>query len=225
MHDDFVAGVRDSLPVNLGVLPLGVVVGIAAVEAGLTPAQAIGMSVVVFAGLSQLAALDLIGDSAPLVIVVGTAIVINLRMVVYSASIAPHFATYRRRVRAGLAYFLTDQAYALSVAEYARNESRDRRLYYLGAGGAIWAVWIVGTVVGIVFGVGVPEAWELSFAIPLVFLALLVPLMKDRPTTAAGIAGGAVALAGAGLPFNLGLVAGTVAGIAVGLSVERGVST
>jgi 4-azaleucine resistance transporter AzlC len=218
--DDLWAGVRDVSPLMLGIVPFALVAGIAAVDAGLTLAEAVGMSVIVFAGASQLAALDLLGANAPLAVVIGTAAVINLRMVMYSASIAPHFSRYARETRAALAYFLTDQAYALSVAEFARNEGRTRWRYYLGAAASLWVVWQIGTVVGVVVGAGVPDAWGLTFAVPLVFLALLVPAMKDRPTTVAGVAGGAIAVVAAGLPLNLGLLAGAIVGILTGLIAE-----
>ena len=219
-HGDLWAGVRDVSPLMLGIVPFALVAGIAAVDAGLTLFEAVGMSVIVFAGASQLAALDLLGSGAPLAVVIGTAAVINLRMVMYSASIAPHFADYSRRVRAGLAYVLTDQAYALSVAEFDENDDRSRWRYYFGAAASLWVVWQVGTVAGVVVGAGVPDEWGLTFAVPLVFLALLVPAMKDRPTTAAGVAGGAIAVVAAGLPLNLGLLAGAICGIVVGLLTE-----
>ncbi len=221
MDEDLQAGVRDMSPLLLGILPFALVAGIAAVEVGFTLTQAVGLSMIVFAGASQLAAIDLLGSNAPLAVVIGTAVVINLRMVMYSASIAPHFARYGRRARAVLAYVLTDQAYALSVAEFAGNEDRSRWKYYLGAAGSLWIVWQVGTVAGVVLGAGVPEEWGLTFAIPLVFLALLVPAMKDRPTTVAGVVGGCAAVVAAGLPLNLGLLVGAVGGILAGLLAEE----
>ena len=217
---DLLAGVRDVLPLMLGIVPFALVAGIAAVDAGLGLAEAVGMSVIVFAGASQLAALELLGSNAPLAVVIGTAAVINLRMVMYSASIAPYFADYGRRLRAGLAYVLTDQAYALSVAEFDKNSDRSRWRYYVGVAASLWVVWQIGTVVGVVIGTGVPDSWGLTFAVPLVFLALLVPAMKDRPTTAAGVAAGAVAIVAVGLPLNLGLLVGAITGIVVGLVVE-----
>ncbi len=220
LYGDVWAGVRDVSPLLLGIAPFALVAGIAAVDAGLGLAEAVGMSVIVFAGASQLAALGLIGENAPLAVVVGTAVVINLRVVMYSASIAPHFADYGRRLRAGLAYLLTDQAYAISVAEFEANPERSRWRYYLGAGGGLWVVWQIGTVLGVVVGASVPDAWGLTFAVPLVFIALLVPAMKDRPTTAAGVAAGTVAVVAAGLPLNLGLLTGAVSGILVGLLTE-----
>jgi predicted branched-subunit amino acid permease len=141
-------------------------------------------------------------------------------MVMYSASIAPHFADYGRRIRAGLAYVLTDQAYALSVAEFERTPERSRWRYYLGAAATLWVVWQITTVLGVLVGAGVPDAWGLTFAVPLVFLALLVPAMKDRPTTAAAAVGGTVAVVAAGVPYELGLLVGAVSGIVGGLAAE-----
>ena len=217
-RSEFWQGVRDVIPLLLGIVPFGFIAGIATVNAGLGLPEAVGLSAIVFAGAAQLAALDLIGRDAPLAIVVVTTVVINLRMLMYSASIAPYFADYGRRLRAGLAYVLTDQAYALSIAEYEENPERSRWRYYLGAAASLWVVWQIGTVVGVVVGAGVPEAWGLTFAVPLVFLALLVPAMKDRPTTAAGVSAGAVAVVAAGLPLNLGLLVGAITGVVVGLA-------
>lgn len=221
-REDLRAGARDASPLFLGIVPFALVVGVAAVEAGLTPLQAVGMSVVVFAGASQLAALELPGETAPLFVVVATAVIITLRMVMCSASIAPHFRSFRRRVQAALAYVLTDQAYALSIARFSREETTDRKAYYLGAAGSIWLVWQLGTVGGIFLGAALPPELGLSFAVPLVFLALLVPAMTDRPTTAAGLSAAVVAVATAGLPYNLGLLVASIAGIGVGAAVEAG---
>jgi 4-azaleucine resistance transporter AzlC len=220
-NSDLRDGVRDVAPLLLGVVPFGLVAGIAAVEAGLDLGQAVAMSVVVFAGASQLAALELIGKDAPLAIVVLTAAVINLRMLMYSASIAPHFRKLPGRWRAGLAYLLTDQAYALSVARYRTDEDVDRRAYYLGAALTLWVVWQLTTAAGVLVGAGVPDAWGLEFAVPLVFLALLVPAMEDRPSTVAGLVGGTIAVTGGGLPLNLGLLVGATAGVGAGVAAER----
>jgi 4-azaleucine resistance transporter AzlC len=218
---DFRRGVRDVSPLLLGVAPFGLVAGIAAVNAGLDLSQALGMSVVVFAGASQLAAIDLLGRDAPLAVVVVTAVVINLRMLMYSASIAPYLRDLSARWKGGLAYLLTDQAYALSIASYRSERSVDRKSYYLGVAATLWAVWQLATVAGVVLGTGVPDGWGLEFAVPLVFLALLVPAMEDGPTVAAALVSGTVAVAGAGLPLNLGLLVGASVAIPFGLAAER----
>jgi len=218
---DLRRGVQDSLPLLLGLVPFGVVAGIAATEAGLGLVGAVWTSVVVFAGASQLAALELIGDDAPLAVVVLTAVAINLRLVMYSASIAPYFRALSLRWKAGLAYVLTDQAYALSVSQYRDGGPVDRPSYYLGVAGTLWLAWQAATVAGAVVGTGVPEAWGLKFAVPLVFLPLLVPAIEDRPTALAALVGGVVALAGTSIPFDLGLLTGASAGILAGAGADR----
>ena len=213
-------GIRDVAPLLLGVGPFGLVAGVAAINAGLTLEQALGMSVIVFAGASQLAALELIGRDAPLSVVVATAVVINFRMLMYSASIAPYFRSLRARSRSLAAYLLTDQAYALSVSTYRSEDAIDRLAYYLGAAATLWVVWQVATVAGALLQAGVPDALGLEFAVPLVFLALLVPAMEDGPTVVAGLVGGGIAVLGAELPLNLGLLVGAAVGIAAGVASE-----
>ena len=220
-------GVRDTLPLLLGIVPFALVAGVAGVEAGLTPLQTVGLSVVVFAGASQLAAIDLLGRDAALGVVVLTVVVINLRMLMYSASIAPYFRDLSTRVRAGCAYLLTDQAYALAVARYTGERDRPadertrRPYYYLGVGATLWVVWQAGTVVGVVFGAAVPDGWRLGFAVPLVFLALLVPAVSDAPNLVAAVVAAVVAVAGAGLDYNAGLILGGVVGVVAGIAADR----
>ncbi len=216
----FRRGVRDVSPLLLGIVPFGVVAGIAAVEAGMSVLQALGMSVVIFAGASQLAAIELVGQGTPLTVVVVTAVVINLRMLMYSASIAPYFQSLPSRVRGGLAYLLTDQAYALSIARYRDGDDADRVAYYLGVAVTLWVVWQITTVAGALAQAGIPESLGLEFTVPLVFLALLVPAMEDRPTTVAGLVGGTVAAVAGILPLNLGLLVGASVGIVAGVLVE-----
>lgn len=268
-------GIRAALPLTVGLIPFGLVAGVAAVDAGLSPVAAVGMSVVVFAGAAQLAVVDLLRTDTPLAVVVLTGVVVNLRILMYSASIAPYFQRYGSRWKAVLAYFLTDQAYALSIARYTTDpaetdgtgesadsdgtdapvevdgtdaptdgdaaddptesteavpdgdgtpetaDARDRDWFFLGVSGCLWVVWVVTTAVGVGLGRGIPDAWGLDFAVPLVFLALLVPQLEDEPTLVAGAVAGVVALAGTGLPYHLGLPVAAVVGVGVGLVVEE----
>ena len=218
---DFLSGVRVAVPITLGVVPFGMVAGVAAVSVGVPAIQALAMSVVIFAGASQLAATELIGQNAPVAVVVLTVIVVNLRLVMYSASIAPYFERQSGRWKAWLAYLLTDQAYAVSVMEFRNDDSTNRRWYYLGVATPLWVTWQAATVAGILLGSEVPASWHLEFAVPLVFLAVLVPAVTDRTTVVTAVVGGAVAVAAHGLPFNLGLLTAAVAGIAAGLLVEE----
>ena len=150
---------------------------------------------------------------------VATVLVVNLRMVMYSASIAPHFREIAARWKALMAYLLTDQAYALSVTRF-RETDVSRRGYYLGVAAPLWVVWQLCTLVGIVVGARVPAWLPLDFALPLVFLALLVPAIEDAGTAAAGLVGGTLATLGSGLPYELGLPLGAVCGVLAGLVAE-----
>jgi 4-azaleucine resistance transporter AzlC len=218
---DLWRGLRDVAPLLIGIAPFGLVTGVAAVNAGLDLGLAVGMSVIVFAGAAQLAALELIRTDAPLVVIVVTAAVINLRMLMYSASIAPHFREFKAKWKGALAYILTDQAYALSIARFETEEPVEKRSYYLGVAVPIWLVWQVMTVAGVVLGASVPPSWGLEFTVPLVFLALLVPAVEDRETLVAAAVGGGGAVLGAGLPLNLGLPVGATAGVLAGAIAER----
>jgi len=219
----FLAGLRDVAPMMLGVAPFGMITGVAAAGIGLTPLQAVGMSVLVFAGASQLAGIALLGQGASLAVITLTTFMINLRMAMYSASLAPWLASLRAGSRLALAYLMTDQAYAFSVLRYRREPRSDfpRRDYYLGVAVPLWVLWQSATAAGVLLGAQVPPGWQLDFAIPLTFLALLAPAVRDRPGLVAAIVGGGLALALRGLPYNLGLVVASLTGIAAGTASER----
>lgn len=213
-----VQGARDALPIAVGIVPFGLVAGAAAVEAGFGLSGAVGFSVVVFAGASQLAAIDLLSGGSAVAVAVLTAWLINLRMVMYSAALAPWLSHESTPKRLGAAYVLTDQAFALSITHYGKGAPvQDRLRYYLGVAVPLWVNWQVCTIVGALVGTKIPDDIPLDFAIPLCFLVLLVPAMQDRPTVVAGAVGGvgAVLVAEAGLA-DASIVLGAVAGIAAG---------
>lgn len=221
LYNDFAAGTIAIVPVLLGLVPYALIAGVVAVRMGLTPFEASGMSVIMFAGASQLAALGLIHDGAPVIVVVMTIVFVNMRLLMYSASIAPHFAATPQRSRLLVSYLLTDQAYMFSLYGFERRTQPAARLaYYLGLAIPMWIIWQLGTIAGALMGSGLPQGWGLNFVLPLIFLALLVPSVKDRAMLAAAIVGGSVAVIGHGLPWNLGLIAGAFAGIGTGVVVS-----
>lgn len=217
----FTSGAIAIVPVLLGLVPYALIAGVVAVRMGLSPVEASGLSLVLFAGASQLAALELIHDGAPVLIVVITIMFVNLRLLMYSASIAPHFSGTSRRSRLLVSYLLTDQAYMFSLYGFERRTRPAARIaYYLGLALPMWIVWQLGTIAGALLGSGLPQGWGLDFALPLIFLALLVPSVRDRATLAAAVVGGGVAVVGHALPWNLGLIAGALAGIGAGVAIS-----
>lgn len=217
----FFSGVRASSPLILGMVPFALIAGIAAVNAGLSRFEALAMSYIVFAGAAQLAAVDLVGQQAPAVVIVFTALIINLRFFMYSAAIAPHFQGVSTYARSGLAYLLTDQAFAVAMTAYNQGRNSHKAWYYLGAAMTMWLTWQIGTSIGVFLGTQVPKSWSLEFAIPLTFLALLLPALKDRPSVIAAISAGALAVIGAGLPYNLGLFLAALGGIVAGVLSDK----
>lgn len=214
-------GLRAMAPIILGMAPFGVVAGIAAVEAGVGVLGAAAFSTVVFAGAAQLAALDLLGDGANPLVIIGTIAVINARFLMYAASLAPHFAGEPLARRAAMAYLLTDQAYAVTITRLDDDPPLSQRwAFYMGGAAALWAGWQVYTVLGAAAGAVVPAELPLGFAIPLVFAALLVPAVTDRPTLAAAVVSALVAVLAGGLPANIGLLLAAASGIAAGLAVS-----
>jgi predicted branched-subunit amino acid permease len=206
----------------IGIIPFALVAGATPIAAGLETSEAVGLSVLVFAGASQLAVVDVLGDGGGVAIAVVTALTINLRMLLYSASLAPALAhePLRRRLRA--AYFLVDQAYALSIVRWTGDDDRRLRLpFYFAVGATLGVNWVAFTLVGALVGGSVPDEVPLDFAIPLVFLVLLVPVLVRRPAVVAAAVGGVSAVAAAELGADrLSIVIGGLVGIAAGALAE-----
>jgi 4-azaleucine resistance transporter AzlC len=221
----FLLGARAISPLVLGVVPFGLLFGAVAASAGARWEHALGMSAMVFAGAAQIAAAQLLATDAPLGMAVATALVVNARFAMYSASLAPHFSAVPRTARTFLPFFLTDQSYAACTVRFLEeerngSESVNRAWYYAGTAVTMYPVWQVSTLLGAAVGARVPPELELEFAAPLTFLALLVPTLKDRPSLAAAVVAGAVSVLARGLPLNLSLLAAACSGIATGALLE-----
>lgn len=221
----FYAGAQAIAPISLGVIPFGLIAGVAMIDAGIPPNHAIAMTVVSFTGAAQLAAIDLINRTAPIAVVVLTAVIINLRFTMYSASLAPHFRRFDPPTKWLGAYLLTDEAYAVSITKFRDADWSEQRekWFYFGAAVSFWATWQVSAAAGVILGASVPAWLSLEFAVPLTFIALLFPALDDRPTELAALFSGSTSVMVAVLPFNLGLVTATLIGIAVGVLCCRGV--
>ncbi len=219
----FLQGVRDSLPFLLVVVPFGMVFGVVATEAGLTVAQTMGFSIGVFAGASQLAALQLMTENAPTLIIMATALAVNLRLAMYSASLAPYLGKAPVLHRAFVAYLLVDQSYALAHAKYeaAPKLSLPGRMgFYLGSVALIVPMWCVASYLGAVLGNRIPPGLPVDFAVPITFLAVIAPMLRTLAHVAAAFTSVLGVLVLAFLPFNLGLLAAALLAMVVGAQVE-----
>lgn len=209
-------------PLLLGVVPFALVVGVLAANSamGTLPAWATGF--IIFAGAAQLVTLELYDAGTAAVVIIATALVVNLRHMMYSAALAEPFRAFPTPWRLGLPYLMTDQAFALSITQYDdHTDPTYRRWYFLGAGIGLWVPWQIGMTVGAVLGTTVPESWSLDFAVPLVFLVLVVLAVKNTPTLVAAVVGGVAAVLAVDVPYNLGLIVAAALGVAAGVVAER----
>jgi predicted branched-subunit amino acid permease len=215
-------GALAAFPLLVGIVPWGIVAGVAMVSAGLSQAQAVAMSLIVFAGSAQLAVLPLLIVKAPLWVMYATALVVNLRYVIYSAVLAPYFEHLSRPWRALLSYVTVDGMFALFVGKYRSDDAAPcKHWFYLGGSLLMWGSWQISSWVGIFAGGLIPHSWSLEFAATLALIGVLMPLLFDAATVCGALAAGVVALAAAGWPLNTGLLAAIVAGVVVGLVVSR----
>ena len=217
----FWAGVRAELPLLLGVIPFGAIYGVLGLQAGMPTWLVFAMSSVVFAGSSQFIIAKMVQIASPFLTILATAVIVNVRHALYSASLAP----YLRHLRSGwkwlLAYLLTDEAYAVAVRKYHDDSPNElKHWYFLGAGLTLWTSWQLSTLLGIVLGAAIPDSWSLDFTLALTFIAIVVPMLRDRAVTAAAFVGATVAVLAVGLPYKLNLMLAAVCGIGIGVILE-----
>lgn len=222
-RQEFWRGVCESPAFVLAGIPFGLITGLSAIKAGLTFSPAYFAHFFIHAGASQLASYQLFAEGASAVIIVLTVAIINVRFVMYSASLAPYWKAHPLWLRMVAAHVITDPAYAYAMQRYLDEEDDSPYIiwYFIGLAAMGIATWMIAGVIGMTVGARVPESWSLDFAITLLFLGLLVPAVKDNASLCAAIVGGSVAVLCHGLPYNLGLMLAAVLGIAAGYGLEH----
>ena len=221
-RSSFISGLKGVLPILIGVIPFGMIYGVLALEAGLSAFQTQAMSLIVFAGSAQFVMAQLFDAQASTVVIVLTAALLNLRHMLYSASVSSYFSHLSYRWRLFLAYFLTDEAYAVAITKFHEGiGEQSYRFYYFGAGFGLWAIWQLSTAAGILIGARIPTEWSLDFFVALTFIALVVPALQDWAGLIAALTAGVISILAFNLPFGLGLIVAALTGIAAGLIVDR----
>ena len=221
---EFLNGVKAEIPMLIGVLPFGMIYGALALSAGMPPQAAQAMSAIVFAGSSQFVTTQMVG--APALVIILTIAIVNLRHLLYSASVAPYLQGLKPAWKWLLAYLLTDEAYAPTILRYEQGKNEPgttdhKHWFFLGAGLTLWGGWQTSTAIGIYLGTVIPATWSLDFTLAVTFIALVVPFLRDRAGVIAALTAGVVAVATVGMPLKLGLVSAALAGIAAGMLAER----
>ena len=219
---EFLLGVSAMLPLLLGVVPFGLVFGVLGISSGLSETETILMSSIVFAGASQVVLAQLWAAGSAHIVIGSSVALINLRHVLYSAAVAQYLGKLNLKWRIILAYLLTDESFAISIKRFtSHGTSRPVHFFMLGAGITLWLTWQASTIIGVIAGSTIPEDWELSFAIPLTFIAIVIPLLRSIPNIVGALTSGLIALCGQSLPWNTWIIIAACGGVLMGAFVEK----
>ncbi|HEV2979248.1 MAG TPA: AzlC family ABC transporter permease [Casimicrobiaceae bacterium] len=218
----FFEGARAIAPMLVGIVPFGIVCGIGAIAVGASPFAALAMSMIMFSGAAQIVAVQLLATGAPFAVILLSCLVVSLRLVMYSAAMAPHLRRLDHRWRAALSFLLTDQAFAGTLQRFQKSDDvGGNASYFLGTGACLWVTWQIATLAGIVAGQVIPGAWQLDFVVPLCFLAVLVPLLRDRISMLVFVVATVAVIALDAIPLRLSLVCGGLLAIAAGVLGDK----
>ncbi len=222
-REEFWAGVRATLPLELGAIPFGIIFGALAVNSGISPGGAAAMSALVFAGSAQFIAAGLVASGAGIAVIVLTTAIVNLRHALYSATLAPYLKHLPQRWLIPLGFWLTDESFAVVITRFRRDgDAPHRHWFFFGSAALMYINWQIWTWVGIVAGQAIhdPASWGLDFAMIATFIGMLAGLIRERSELVAAGVAGMVALAANPMPNKLGLVLAALAGIGAGMAAE-----
>lgn len=217
------AGARDTLPLIVGAIPFGLIFGTLAQSSGLSPTATLAMSAFVFAGSAQFIAVGLIAAGTSLPLILLTTWVVNLRHLLYAVSLVPHLRRLPQRWKGLMAFWLTDETFAVAIRRYNDVQPNPHKhWYYLGSALFMYSNWVFCTGLGLAVGQMLPNAtrWGLDFAMVATFIGMIVPYITNQPMGAAVLVAGGVAVAAHGLPHQLGLMVAALLGVGAGMVVE-----
>ncbi len=218
------AGIRDGAPFILVLAPFAILFGVLATEAGLSVFETLSFSVVVIAGAAQFTALQLMAEDAPTLVVLASALAVNLRMAMYSASLTPHIGGAPLWQRAIAAYCTVDQSYAVSITKYERAPEMtgpEKIAYFFGTVTPVVPLWWLFTLIGALVGETIPASFALDFAVPITFLAIVAPALRTRAHVGAALTAAVLSLLLFSVPFNLGILLAGIGGMMVGARIEK----
>lgn len=219
----FLRGARAALPFTVVVVPFGMLFGVVATEAGLHVWETMLFTLSVFAGASQFAAIQTMQENAPAAIVLLTALAVNLRMVMYSVTLAPHYGNTPRWTRAIMSYFLVDQTFAATTVEFERNpglSSAEKVAFFFGSVAPVAPLWFAASLAGALIGRAVPPEWALDFALPITFLAMVAPMLRSLPHIVAAGLSILLSLLLAPMPYGTGLLVASALSMAAGALLD-----
>jgi 4-azaleucine resistance transporter AzlC len=220
---EFIGGIRATMPLVVGGIPFGTIFGALAITSGISPAGAMGLSALVYAGSAQFLATTLVAQgTAPLLIVL-TTFVVNLRHALYSTTLAPHMKHLPQRWLLPLGFWLTDETFVVVIQRYQQADASPyKHWFHLGSSVIMYVSWSLSTLVGIAAGSAIPDsiANSLGFAMTVTFIGMVVPMMTTRPVIVSVVAAGLTAIIAYPLPNTLWLIVAAIAGVIAGVITE-----
>ena len=222
----FLKGIIDVSPLMIPVVPFGLIFGVLAIDVGFTPLQAMGMSLIVFGGASQIVLLQLFSGGASSLVIISSVGAVNSRHLLYGAVVSEHLSDLKLIWKIIISYFLIDQAFAISNEYFKKNKERNRYFHLVGGGAACWIIWQSTTLLGIILGSAIPEKLGLSFAVPLTFLALLVNDFRKFINVVVIIVSGLVATFGYNfIPFKAYVIVAALTGLLTAMVLTKLIKT
>ena len=224
IRKEFFNGIRDTFPLLLGAFPFGLIYGTLAITSGLSIQAALAMSAFVFAGSAQFIAVGLVAAGAPVSIIILTTFVVNLRHMLYSAALLPDLKKLNQRWRFVLAFFLTDETFAVSAGRYRKeDDSPYKHIYQLGSSIIMYLNWQFWCAAGLIVGSKIPDAdaWGLDVAMIVTFIGMTIPFIRNKAMVISVLTSAVVSLMTWQLPYKLGLIVAAICGIAAGMAIER----
>jgi len=218
----FIKGCFDVMPLLIPVVPFGIIFGVIGIESGLGSTVTFLMSIIIFAGSSQLAFAQLFTGGATTAVIVSSVAIINSRHFLYSAVVAQYLTKLKLFWKIILSYFLTDQAFIVSQKYFTQQSKNKYRHYHLlGSGFTLWFVWQLATVTGIILGEIIPKELNLAFAVPLTFISLIIVDIKKIDHLIVAITSGIFAIIFFNLPLKTYIVIAAAAGILVAFGLSH----
>ena len=220
----FFEGAKDTFPLVVGAIPFGIIFGTLSATAGLSFGATMGMSLFVFAGSSQFVCVGLVTAGTAWPMIVLTTFVVNLRHMLYGATMVPFYKNLNPFWKMVLAFGLTDETFAVAISRYTQTDGvRGKQYYNLGSMVFMYTNWNMCTLIGLTAGKTFPgiSQWGLDFAMPATFIGIVIPYLVSKPMWASVVAAGTVSIMAGGLPHKLGLILAALAGVVVGLVCER----
>lgn len=219
---EFIRGIKETIPMMVGAAPFGTIFGVVAIDAGLTPSAVLGFSAIVFAGSAQFIAAKLFADGLGIGLIIFTTFIVNLRHALYSASLAPYMKDFSQKWMLPLAFWLTDETYAVVVTNYP-TDAPHKRWYHLGSSIAMYGNWQIWTIIGLVAGTQLEGIANLGleFALVVTFIGIIIPMLVTRPMLLTAIVAGVVSILARDVPNNGGLMIASLTAIAVGIIAEH----